>query len=90
MVDIDGRWAATTGLPPDGAVLVRPDDFVAWRADALAADPAKLLRQVVSRMLHRSATGTIPAAAADHRGCIAHGGILALWDCCFGSRSSGG
>lgn len=28
-LDVDGSWAAATGLVPDGALLVRPDDFVA-------------------------------------------------------------
>ncbi|MBV8349375.1 MAG: FAD-binding protein, partial [Mycolicibacterium sp.] len=51
--DIDGRWAELTGLPPDGALLVRPDDFVAWRADALPASPETDLRRVLCHILHR-------------------------------------
>jgi putative polyketide hydroxylase len=30
---------AAHGIGPDGAVLVRPDGFVAWRAAGLPADP---------------------------------------------------
>ena len=30
------RVAGVTGLAPDGALLVRPDDFVGWRAEQLA------------------------------------------------------
>jgi hypothetical protein len=47
------KWAAITGLQPSGALLVRPDDFVAWRADALPADPEGELRQAISRILCR-------------------------------------
>ena len=38
-LDPDGAWAQATGLAPGGALLVRPDDFVGWRADRLPADP---------------------------------------------------
>ncbi|HEX6994929.1 MAG TPA: FAD-dependent monooxygenase [Gammaproteobacteria bacterium] len=34
LVDVDGRFLDAYGLAPSGAVLVRPDGFVAWRADA--------------------------------------------------------
>ncbi len=34
--DVDGQWVKLTGLSPESAMLVRPDDFVAWRADAMA------------------------------------------------------
>jgi putative polyketide hydroxylase len=53
-VDPDGRWAAITGLKPDGALLVRPDDFVGWRADKLPADPESELRHALSAILSRS------------------------------------
>lgn len=40
--DADGRWRAALGIARDGAVLVRPDQHVAWRArtrgDHLRAD----------------------------------------------------
>jgi 2-polyprenyl-6-methoxyphenol hydroxylase-like FAD-dependent oxidoreductase len=38
----------TYGIGESGAVLVRPDGFVAWRARALATDP----RRVVAKALH--------------------------------------
>jgi putative polyketide hydroxylase len=53
-VDPDGSWAAVTGLKPDGALLIRPDDFVGWRADKLPADPEAELRQALSAILARS------------------------------------
>jgi putative polyketide hydroxylase len=51
--DVDGRWAALTGLGPDAALLVRPDDFVAWRADTLPDSPENALNQALSRILSR-------------------------------------
>ncbi|HEY5836893.1 MAG TPA: monooxygenase, partial [Streptomyces sp.] len=45
-------WAQSHGTAPDGAVLVRPDGFVAWRAKDASADPesefTEVLRQVLS------------------------------------------
>lgn len=49
-----GAWEEATGLKPDAALLVRPDDFVAWRADELPADPETTLRQALSAILGRS------------------------------------
>jgi putative polyketide hydroxylase len=49
----DNGWAAVTGLARDGALLVRPDDFVGWRSDVFPADPRQALRQAVSQLLSR-------------------------------------
>jgi putative polyketide hydroxylase len=53
-VDVDGSWAAVTGLAPDGALLVRPDDFVAWRADELPHSPEEDLGRVLGQILGRT------------------------------------
>jgi putative polyketide hydroxylase len=53
VVDTDGAWAHTTGLTPSGALLVRPDEFVGWRADELPADPEQQLCQALSAILAR-------------------------------------
>jgi putative polyketide hydroxylase len=53
VVDADGQWAASTGLTPQTALLVRPDDFVGWRADTLPEDPDKQLCQALSTILGR-------------------------------------
>ncbi|MBD2827423.1 hypothetical protein ID875_01345 [Streptomyces globisporus] len=45
------KYGITTG----GAVLVRPDGFVAWRAAGQPADPAVELSAVVHRLLGRPA-----------------------------------
>ena len=49
--DVD--WAETHGVAPGGAVLVRPDGFVAWRSEGPAADPGKELRDALMGVLDR-------------------------------------
>jgi putative polyketide hydroxylase len=51
--DLDGRWAQLTRLSPDAALLVRPDDFVGWRADTLPRSPADELRKVIRQIFAR-------------------------------------
>jgi hypothetical protein len=44
--DPDGDWQTLYGVGPDGAVLVRPDGHVAWRAAVMAPDPRPVMAQV--------------------------------------------
>jgi len=53
LADTDGRFAAAYGISPDGAVLVRPDGFVAWRAAEAAGVTADDLAGILSRVLCR-------------------------------------
>ncbi|MGD3105980.1 FAD-dependent oxidoreductase [Streptomyces sp. YGL11-2] len=46
-------WAEVHGTAPEGAVLVRPDGFVAWRAEGRVADPEGALREVLGGLLCR-------------------------------------
>jgi putative polyketide hydroxylase len=55
VVDVDGQWSTQTGLTPEAALLVRPDEVVGWRMDALPTDPDRRLCQAVSAILGRSA-----------------------------------
>ena len=48
--DDDGQVAERYGFGDRGAALVRPDGYVAWRADG-ATDPARVLRAAVDRTL---------------------------------------
>jgi len=59
IADPDGAWLKTYELEPDGAVLVRPDGYVAWRARTCDGDADVLLRSAFDRVL-----GRVPAAAA--------------------------
>ncbi|MCV7412752.1 FAD-binding protein [Mycobacterium florentinum] len=54
-LDVDGFWSAAAGLAPDEALLVRPDDFVAWRADKLPDSPKNELGRVLCQVLARTA-----------------------------------
>ncbi|MEU6476273.1 FAD-dependent monooxygenase [Streptomyces sp. NPDC047017] len=44
-------WARAHGITPDGAVLVRPDGFVAWRAPGTVPDPEDTLRETLAAVL---------------------------------------
>ncbi|NEB07514.1 polyketide hydroxylase, partial [Streptomyces coelicoflavus] len=51
--DEETDWARAHGVTRGGAVLVRPDGFVAWRSPGPAPDPEAMLRQVVATVLAR-------------------------------------
>jgi putative polyketide hydroxylase len=48
--DPDGAWTATYGVDDDGAVLVRPDGYVAWRSRS--AGRAEALADAVERVVY--------------------------------------
>jgi putative polyketide hydroxylase len=52
--DPDRAWLQAAGLAPGGALLVRPDDFVGWRAAALPQSPEDDLRRVLCQILGRA------------------------------------
>jgi putative polyketide hydroxylase len=52
-LDPQVQWAQVTGLASDGALLVRPDNFVGWRAEQLPEEPAVELRRVLAAILGR-------------------------------------
>jgi putative polyketide hydroxylase len=49
----DDRWPAAYGITNGGAVLVRPDGFVAWRSADAVPDPPRQLAPVLSELLAR-------------------------------------
>ncbi|MHB8590257.1 MAG: FAD-dependent monooxygenase [Candidatus Dormibacteraceae bacterium] len=55
LVDEDGNWPELYGIKPDGAVLVRPDGHVAWRANHGVSDPSVELDEVLRKVLARIA-----------------------------------
>jgi len=47
------KFASAYGIGDNGAVLVRPDGFVAWRAKALASDPGRVVLNALETLLMR-------------------------------------
>ncbi|MFQ6141542.1 FAD-dependent oxidoreductase [Streptomyces seoulensis] len=45
-------WSAAHGTTLDGAVLVRPDGFIAWRTPSASPDPEATLREALKNLLH--------------------------------------
>ncbi len=58
--DVDGRWATVRGISDSGALLVRPDNHVAWRSAEGCDDPAGVLANAVSRLLEPGGTDVGP------------------------------
>ena len=53
-LDPECRWLTVRGILPDGAILVRPDRFVAWRNLGGSADPRGELGRSLSQVLSRN------------------------------------
>lgn len=51
LIDKAGAWPGLYGVGADGAVLVRPDGHVAWRAQTASASPANALAVAFRRIL---------------------------------------
>jgi 2-polyprenyl-6-methoxyphenol hydroxylase-like FAD-dependent oxidoreductase/glutathione S-transferase len=59
--DPQGAFAETYGITPSGAVLVRPDGFVAWRAKSLEENPERVLTRELASLLAQP----LPAEAVE-------------------------
>ena len=53
LADAGGCFLQAYGISPSGAVVVRPDGFVGWRAVDAAGAPQQVLRQVLQSLLCR-------------------------------------
>ena len=53
LADAGGSFPGAFGISPSGAVLVRPDGFVGWRAVTAADAPEDALRQALQTLLCR-------------------------------------
>jgi putative polyketide hydroxylase len=51
----DGKWQSGYGVDADGAVLVRPDGYVAWRSRSGVSNPEAALRAAFDSLLGRIA-----------------------------------
>ena len=52
--DPEGSFLAAYGIPAAGAVLIRPDGFVAWRATSEARDPESVMASTLRSILRMS------------------------------------
>lgn len=69
--DADGRWEAAYGVTSAGAVLVRPDGIVAWRARGQAdAGAGRLLERVLAECRLRPARADTDEASVRHRDAV--------------------
>lgn len=50
----EADWAGIHGTTADGALLVRPDGFVAWRSSDAVPDPETTLHEALTKLLHRA------------------------------------
>ena len=58
-------WVRQREIQSDGAILVRPDRFIAWRASTAADDPLGELADAVGQILARPvATGPVPVGSS--------------------------
>jgi hypothetical protein len=48
LVEVDGRWPSAYGVSSSGAVLVRPDGLVCWRAAERVEHPEQMLAAVLA------------------------------------------
>ncbi len=49
-IEDEGCWLKDSGIGLEGALLVRPDQHVAWRAASLPPDPSSVLSQVIAQI----------------------------------------
>jgi hypothetical protein len=47
LIDVEQRFASLYRVGPGGAVVVRPDGYILWRADERVADPEGALATVL-------------------------------------------
>lgn len=57
LTDPEGHWPTAFGVTGTGAIVIRPDGFVAWRAPVAVSDPGRSLADVMRRLTLRM-TGT--------------------------------
>lgn len=61
LLDVDAKWEWRYGVTAAGAVLLRPDGYIAWRARTAASSAPTTLREALAKILFRCATTlTVP------------------------------
>ena len=59
LIDADGQWGQINQIEATGAVLVRPDQHIAYRAVRAVDDPEDALRDAVHTVLGQRATASV-------------------------------
>jgi len=54
LLDINGKWTERYGVTAAGAVLLRPDGYIAWRARTAASSSLDTLREALARIMFRA------------------------------------
>jgi putative polyketide hydroxylase len=62
--DIANRWPTAYGVADDGAVLIRPDGFIAWRYRTSAGDAATAFNAALEHLQMRAAVKETPMQAS--------------------------
>jgi putative polyketide hydroxylase len=58
LIDLDGNWCSRYGVSSSGAVLIRPDGFVAWRTEHMEKDVRHTLERVLRQLLCKDGVKT--------------------------------
>jgi putative polyketide hydroxylase len=58
IMDEEGEWSSRYGADRDGAVLIRPDGFVAWRSRSSVLNPANIFEAVLDQILGKASNTT--------------------------------
>ena len=72
LADPDSRFCGAYGISPHGAVLVRPDGFVAWRAADATGATVEVMTSVLSRVLCRADASSEETEEGGDPVCWAH------------------
>ncbi|HTE46018.1 MAG TPA: FAD-dependent monooxygenase, partial [Gemmatimonadaceae bacterium] len=59
VIDVDKRWSSKYGVGQSGATLIRPDGFVAWRANEARSDAVDVMRDAIERLTFKSTDAAI-------------------------------
>jgi putative polyketide hydroxylase len=51
LLDVNRKWSERYGVTAAGAVLLRPDGYIAWRARTAASSPLTTLREALERIM---------------------------------------
>ena len=54
LIDLERRWQSAFGVGDSGAVLLRPDGYIAWRSPGAADSSVGVLTDVLARVLCRT------------------------------------